>query len=661
MYIFWPRGILALGVCSALFSIVWWSKISAQNFVEEDYDGQTIMKFEREEEFHRSRVEDVSNMRRSLSGVTDCFLEPCSMWQDPLFFRSTDGGPETDEASTVLLAREYEYLRVAQSNPALGAQMENIVNQYRCRDHRRPCQGKDRGHTLLYAHRNRNRMHWKDASEFDGTIGVYDDLGVASPFEETLDVSQFRQVQEAQWCDATQKVLVMAAVKKGYGLTNQLLSLCGQIALAGRTGRVVAIDAAEKKMRIPLHKLLDVGRSFLPRNLRGVVWYCNYTAPVVMPKLIAPHSIQAVDRKQVALRPHKVMSLIDAGFDKVRSQPLVFMHEMYLRYPFEQERDWRYHPASLFCGFQFAPWITRLGHQVVRGIRRKISQRRLNSRLPLSTRMAFAAWHLRLEVSDALAMRKGRAATSAHHVRAFIEQSLLPLLQKRNIDHVLLCSGPLPANIRDVIMEVGKQFNVEFHRKEDFLSANTTFDDFGTAGRVRERTADGTQWTTPTATDAAAVDAIALEKADVVVLTTTSSLSALIYAKRCGGNRPIVASQKNNWSIPFYFDVQRRPHKPQYQARMTLVDDARKRGCTMIGFVYLYDVYLDGSLTELLHYPCGYQFHSYLPAPPALVPRPPEELDVFAFRFLPNSPLFRREAWRNRPPSGQTPIPMERP
>ncbi|CUI14591.1 membrane-associated protein, putative [Bodo saltans] len=534
----------------------------------------------------------------------------------------------------------------------------------------------DTGHSQGFAHRHAYRQVWNDEFEFDGSPGIYNDFGMPSPhLAISTDVAQqplsslgdfLTHRVVPTWCDPSDRALVMAPIKKGYGLTNQLLSLAGQFALAGRTERIIAVDASEKKMRIPVHKLLNLSTSVLPATLRGVVRYCNHTAPHVMHKRMAPHSLQVIDRKQVALRPHKVMAIFDSAFAAVAAgqrPQLTYIHELYLRYPFEQERDVRYLPANLFCGFQFVSWIVKVGASVVRGVR-------------TSRQLPYAAWHLRLETSDGVAMRKGRAPTTAQHVREFLEGSLVPLLQRKRggITKVLLCSGPLPNAIVDAIRQCGLRFGIQFHQKEEFLEPGYEFNDFGTSGAVKERSGD--HWTTPTATDAAAVDAFAMEKADLVVVTTTSSLSALIYAKRCGGHGSTTRirhtstfdnSKKNESkaalsekaSFPSLL-VQPQPQQPQ-TPRTNLVLDARARGCSMNGAVYLYDTYLDGSFTELLHYPCGYQFHAYLPAPPALVPRPPPELDVFAFRFRPDSPLFRRHRERNRPPLGETPIPMEQP
>jgi hypothetical protein len=609
----------------------------------------------------RRGCDDTTTVVEPLS--IDCRVDPCGWWADDAFFSTSSLHTEFEP----LLAEEYEAQR--HNNDDKEEDVLPTANVYRCRDayatktkkrghpqYRSSCgSAADTGHSQWFAYRHAYRRSWVDEFEFDGSDGVYNDFGIvsssaltpksadayrhsSSPSSAVAGLSTQRVVP--MWCDPTDRVLVMAPIKKGYGLTNQLLSLAGQFAMAGRTGRIIAVDASEKKMRIPISKLLNLSTSVLPASLRGVVRYCNHTAPSVMHKLMAPHSLQVIDRKQVALRPHKVMAIIDRAFASVASgqRPhLTFIHELYLRYPFEQEGDDQYLPASLFCGFQFVDWIARLGNSVVRGIR-------------TSRRLSYAAWHLRLETSDGVAMRKGRAHTTARHVAEFLETSLMPLLMRKRggITRVLLCSGALPPDIVAAIMQTGARFGVTFHQKGEFLDGYT-FTDFETAGTVKERSGD--HWTTPTATDAAAVDVIAMEKADLVVVTTTSSLSALIYAKRCGGHsiharmRPEPA---NNGSM-------------RYRPRTDLVLDARRRGCSMNGAVYLYDTYRDGSFTEVRHYPCGYQFHAYLAAPPAAVPRPPPELDVFAFRFRPDSPMFQRHAERNRPPPGETPIPMEQP
>lgn len=652
---------------------------------------------------------DVENMRKAIAQVNDehalkidCSVDPCGWWLDPQFFPNNAVDTEHFEP---LLADEYEMNRqryhVVDDAPEKSAlPPPPVANVYRCRGggggggggnhkqskkkisklieyHPRCATVGDTGHSQGFAHRHAYRQVWNDEFEFDGSPGIYNDFGMPSPhLAISTDVAQqplsslgdfLAHRVVPTWCDPSDRALVMAPIKKGYGLTNQLLSLAGQFALAGRTERIIAVDASEKKMRIPIHKLLNLSTSVLPATLRGVVRYCNHTAPHVMHKRMAPHSLQVIDRKQVALRPHKVMAIFDSAFAAVAAgqrPQLTYIHELYLRYPFEQERDVRYLPANLFCGFQFVSWIVKVGASVVRGVR-------------TSRQLPYAAWHLRLETSDGVAMRKGRAPTTAQHVREFLEGSLVPLLQRKRggITKVLLCSGPLPNAIVDAIRQCGLRFGIQFHQKEEFLEPGYEFNDFGTSGAVKERSGD--HWTTPTATDAAAVDAFAMEKADLVVVTTTSSLSALIYAKRCGGhgsttrirhtstfdnskkNESKAALSSEKASFPSLL-VQPQPQQPQ-TPRTNLVLDARARGCSMNGAVYLYDTYLDGSFTELLHYPCGYQFHAYLPAPPALVPRPPPELDVFAFRFRPDSPLFRRHRERNRPPLGETPIPMEQP
>ena len=124
----------------------------------------------------------------------------------------------------------------------------------------------------------------------------------------------------------------------GYGLTNQLLAHLGLFALAARTNRIATVAGSA---RIPLPFLLNFSTTILPPGVRMVRSCPRLPHSRDVTKGIADKKIQAVDRKNVMQRAHKVMHRIDAYFFPSQLPHTRYI-ELYLRYPFEQEANLDY-------------------------------------------------------------------------------------------------------------------------------------------------------------------------------------------------------------------------------------------------------------------------------------------------------------------------------
>jgi hypothetical protein len=215
-------------------------------------------------------------------------------------------------------------------------------------------------------------------------------------------------------------------------------------------------------------------------------------------------------------------------------------------------------------------------------------------------------------------MLRSRNPSSIEQVATFFNSTVLPFVEANRLRIVVICAGELDplllARLQRVAQDYSPSMSVvtKYEALGQRLTQNYGLHDsaepkvmVNAKGKVVE------QWTNPfsgpkyeksTSTRGAAVDLILMERAAVAIATTTSSFSAAVYAKRCGG--------------------------------------ASTPGCSAVGRLFLYDTYRDGSFTRLTAYPCGYQFGQYLRSPPALVARPPRSLHVVAFRFYGRSPLY---------------------
>lgn len=274
----------------------------------------------------------------------------------------------------------------------------------------------------------------------------------------------------------------------------------------------------------------------------------------------------------------------------------------------------------------------------------------------------YVALHLRMEKSDAIAMRKQRRQSTPAQLEAFMRDTIVPLMKSQSsistkektkqrhpttttsssrvvLSDLVVCAGELDDWVWDALRRAASPFGIRVHNKLDVLQRVMPefggFNDFNTTAPTER---EGDQWIRPTLTDAAIVDALLLEHATVTIMTTTSSLTSLIYAKRCGGGAAPQA-----WS-------------PRAYDRATNQRRTHFKGCAMRGSVYLYDVYLDGTFTQVMRYPCGVQFGQYLVAPPVWVPRAPPKIQVWAMRYKHDSVLFtnrsRNEGDRRIPREG---------
>ncbi|CUG87080.1 Hypothetical protein, putative [Bodo saltans] len=538
-----------------------------------------------------------------------------------------------------------------------------------------------RGYTVMYRHRFPKRWFESNLREFPGD---YSDIGIglrtASAHDSIVKAAQNatasdggqQEQNKKRWrfrADADDdcspqmegmRTLSSRRIGVGYGLTNKLISAVGMMALASRTGRVLGLDNGHGRIR--MSSLINLTTSVFPTRLRFVK-KCRS-----MPAVDARHSIagkgkhgyKLIDRRMVARRPRVVMTQLENGFYQLRHAPALVFHDMYQRYPYEQDMDLRSNAGTVFCGLQFAGWIERAAHMTIRRLR-NLAWKSSGER----TRR-FAALHFRQELSDSIAMRRGRRQSTAAHALAFLEDAVAPLLKSRGIGVLVVCSGPLDSALWGAMRSKGQTLKkkmksrgigvlvvcsgpldsalwgamrskgqtlgVQVVSKSEMLGSAATFNDFGSSAYDRE----GSVRIKVTSADGAAADVLVMERADLVLLTTTSSLSSLVYAKRCGGSAHLGASvtwNRTRASLGLANDEvsERFPGR---------VFDNYGSGCSLVGQVYLYDGYLDGSFTNAVEYPCGYQFGDYIVAPPALVPRPPAAVDVVTMRFKPDSVDF---------------------
>jgi hypothetical protein len=525
------------------------------------------------------------------------------------------------------------------------------INLLHCASHdaaRRPHCGSPshHGYTVMYRHRAPQRWFQNNLREFPGE---YLDIGIGHRTRSAHDSITARTSQGPEgdsppqtpamhrpWrftasdndCSASTGMQTLSSrrIGSGYGLTNKLLTSVGMMALAARTGRVLGLDNGHG--RIPMSSLINLTSSVFPERLRFVK-KCKSMAAVDARHSIAgktKHGYKLIDRRMVARRPLVVMSQLENGFYRLRHLPSLVFHDMYQRYPYEQDMDLRSNAGTVFCGLQFAGWIERAAHTTVRRLR----DLAWKSSGELSRK--FAALHFRQELSDSIAMRRGRRQSTPAHALAFLEDVVAPLLQGRGIGVLVVCSGPLDSALWSAMRTKGQSLGLQVVSKSEMLGSSATFNDFGSSAYDRE----GSVRIKVTSADGAAADVLVMEKADLVLLTTTSSLSSLVYAKRCGGSVHLGASvtwNRTRASLGLANDEvsERFPGR---------VFDNYGSGCSLVGQVYLYDGYLDGSFTGAVEYPCGYQFGDYIVAPPALVPRPPAAVDVVTMRFKPDSVLY---------------------
>jgi hypothetical protein len=333
--------------------------------------------------------------------------------------------------------------------------------------------------------------------------------------------------------------------------------------------------------RVPLEQYVNLTASSFPEGLR-LVQRCPFR-PVDIRRSIT-RQFQNVDRKSTVLSPHVVMMYLDNAIRKTSNVPYIQTHEWYLRYPFEQEANLDASAQAFLCGVTFSNRIRNHSRVIINALRLRRTETHGST---------FLALHLRLEASDSMSMTKGRAKPSSQDLFDFLSR-VEAFAVSRDVRKVYICSGRLAANYESVVTSFMHRTSVLWMNKSMLLGEDAAYRD----SDIHWQKVDGT-FVTPTPTEGAAVDLSILEEAELAVVTTYSSFSAAVYAKRCGGN-----------------------------------------GCRRVGEIYLYDMYLDGSFTNLLEYPCGYQFGVYLRFPPALVPPPPPSLRVLAYGYDKSSPIF---------------------
>mmetsp|Transcript_30175 Transcript_30175/g.93115 ORF Transcript_30175/g.93115 Transcript_30175/m.93115 type:complete len:266 (-) Transcript_30175:155-952(-) len=217
----------------------------------------------------------------------------------------------------------------------------------------------------------------------------------------------------------------------------------------------------------------------------------------------------------------------------------------------------------------------------------------------------------------------GRSWSNATHVARFFEETVFPIAHQQKTRTLLLCSGKLDPEVDDYIAAITHVHGFQVLRKTDFF--NDTF------GRV-EHGVVASEYVgrklIPTSTHGASVDLLLLERAAAVVVTAFSSFSAAIYGRRCCEKFTDIGAAS--------FNASNTPFSPF-------------GGGPQSGNVFLYEVYQDGSITEAVEFPCGFQLGDYIVG--RSIPRPPTELNVFNPNFNRSSPLFHRFPERNDGPT----------
>lgn len=376
----------------------------------------------------------------------------------------------------------------------------------------------------------------------------------------------------------------MEPIKYGYGLTNQLLSFCGLIALATRHNRVAIVPDG----RIPLDNFIDLEGSVWPPGFRMTSGPgCKFRKPIDFKPVLKKYrwKVKEVDRKQVALRPHKVMFRYDTIFKHTGEAPAFSVHELFLRYPYEQEPNPRLWVANMICGLKFHS-VVRLAHKkTIAGLKVKYKD---------VEKKGYLALHLRLETTDFKEILRGRSVSTTAQLREFLINTVIPLALEKKVAAIVVCSGPIGSNYEEVLDKLSSD-RMPIVDKTDFLKNAQV------GAQLSDVKLVPSSVVSPTSTRGAAVDLMIMEDAKVVLATTWSSFSLSIYSKRCG---------------------------------------SQALGCRSVGNVFLYDVYLDGTFTKPVEYPCGLEFGIYHRGPPALLRRPPKRLHVVTFRTYLKSPLY---------------------
>lgn len=480
-----------------------------------------------------------------------------------------------------------------------------------------------------------------DRREFERHPAVYNDLGVPplrSPATNAPLPEKARwrySAENFEYCNLSfpHRFLAISQTKGGYGLTNRLLSQFGTLALAARVGRYTILEKGRQLFGFT--DLIDVNATHWSPRVRFVK-KCKIVVPIDIRKKLynskAKNGYQQIDRREVSIRPHRVLTLLDRGFLGMRNLPAVIFHEMYQRYPYEQDGDLGTNLGTMLCSSQFVPSITSSAHLVIRKAR-ELAFKKTNGE-----NRKYAALHFRQEVSDSIGMRSGRKEPNAKQIKDFVSKVLVPELMLRRIKVLVVCSGTLPSFAWNALVSAGKSHNVTVVSKMLLLPKNVTFNNFGTKAFSTE----GSVRIEVTPTDGAAADLLVMERADIAFLTTTSSFSCAVYAKRCGGS--VYLASSITWNLTR--SQLGLPNDAKSESIPGRYFDVRGSGCSLVGNVMLYDCYADGTFTKLVELPCGYQFGQYILAPPAVVPRVPAELNVVSFRYRPQSPLFV-EKWRN--------------
>ena len=449
--------------------------------------------------------------------------------------------------------------------------------------------------THLYSYNDMEREGVVDKTWWDRTPGIYNDYGYKSPlYDNDTDLVNLPPGQYLHGCPSVPMgALLMDEIKSGYGLTNQLLSFAGLLALSVRTRRFAFIPSG----RVPILFYLDLDKSVLPPG----VLLTTHTDCKIRKRAVPFRSLikslfhrkgtnyQEVDRKQIAVRPHKAMHRLDAIIVMASTVPAYYVHEMYLRYPYEQENNNRTWVAPILCGLRFHV-VVELAHQKV--------MRDVKEKYPDVAVRGYAAVHLRLETSDNKAILRGRALSTAKHLREFFLETVFPLARKQGVAAIFICSGPLSRE-HEAVLESLSTPQLPIVDKTDYLNNTQVGSQLSDVNTVQFHDWSGAY--SPTSTRGAAVDLMILEGAKFALVTTFSSFSLSVYSKRCIGEA---------------------------------------FGCRSVGNVFMYDIYLDGSFTKEILYPCGLEFGQYHRAPPALLHRPPKRLRVVTFRTNPDSPLF---------------------
>jgi hypothetical protein len=428
----------------------------------------------------------------------------------------------------------------------------------------------------------------------------------------------FRELVRAE----ERRYLFMEPMRVGYGLTNQLMAYAALVFYAMKDNRTVVFPPA----RTPFSQIVSLEQSTLFPMFSHSRDICEDAAAGRLPGIRMKHKRfyfmrKAMNRGMFILNPTGALRKLYGFMRNVKRVPSVKVWDMYGRWPYGAAylSDWETLPWFL-CGLHFNDAVEQQTGVVYQLLAASALAFHKNAKTKFkyagnTTHARYVAVHLRMEPQDMHSM--GRSWSNATQVADFFVKHVLPLAESHKTRSVLLCSGRLHPDVEGTIHEVGAEQGFQILRKSAF---NATFpeekalslDSHGIVIR-------------PTNSFHALMDALLMERATAVVATAFSSLTASVYSRRCCGNFSRMGAARSpnatgGWPFSAF------------------------GGGPQAGSLYVYEVYMDGSLTGVREFPCGLQIDEYIVG--RTIPKAPKELRIIASSFNKAHPLYS-EPWRN--------------